>query len=339
MDWWLLTFFLGAILSLFLPLVPVLFQLFLLLLVGVTFFYYKRLRTSSGLLFGALWLLGHAYNYQHQMPIELEQIMQKKQTLMIEGKILSLNKLLDTVKVTKQQTQQGSLQNIKFNFKVSKVNDQVLAQDFIVRLNWRKASINLGQGQGLRLRVKLKPAHGLANLGSFNYQAWLKSKSIVATGYVVKNRKNTKDNIHLSTVTSLRQQLFNQYQTLVIKGGYHENMLKPLMFALAFGERSQLTPLHWQVLQKTGTGHLIAISGLHIGLVASGSYFAIMMLIRLLPLTKLNRLSGILRNNNSRYLAIFMSITFAVFYGFLAGFSLPTQRALVMLVIYWLTDY
>jgi len=65
MDWWLASFFLGAILSLFLPIVPDLFVLFLLLLLSVIFFSYrlnsaKPLRLSSGLFFGASWMLFNA---------------------------------------------------------------------------------------------------------------------------------------------------------------------------------------------------------------------------------------------------------------------------------------
>jgi len=364
MDWWLLTFFLGAILSLFLPIVPVLSQLFLLLLLAIVFFYHKRLRTSSGLLFGACWLLFNAYHYQHQIPTDLVNVIKDKQALIIEGQVLTLTTLSKEIKASEQQKKYDK--KVKFNFKVIKVNDHILTQDFIIRVNWNKATVDIGQGQSLKLKVKLKPAHGLANLGSFNYQAWLKSKGIVATGYVVNDRKHSHHNLLLSDSISLRQQLFNQYQDLFMQNKESEHPLRALMYALAFGERSQLMPEHWRVLRATGTGHLIAISGLHLGLVATGGYFIMMMLVRLLPLGllssqkfPLNKLSSstlasstlplkkiirlnhfvlnnALLNSNSRYIAIFFSIAITVFYGFLAGFSLPTQRALVMLITYWL---
>ena len=340
MDWWLLTFFLGAILSLFLPIVPVLFQLFLLLLLSIAFLYHKKLRSSSGLLFGVLWLLFNAYSYDQKIPGELVTAMQTKQVVIIEGQVMTLSPQINDNR-EKQAPQPSS--SYKFNFKVNKVNHKEVSEPFIVRLNGGKTLLSAAQGQVLALKVKLKPAHGLANLGSFNYQAWLKSKSIVATGYVVNKKENALKNSLILNSVSLRQKLFNQYQALLFDANLHEHALMPLILALAFGERSQLMSEHWEILQATGTGHLIAISGLHIGLVASGGYFFVMMLVRLLPIALFSQLSSQLSrkllNCNSRYSAIFFSISLALFYGFLAGFSLPTQRALVMLLIYWLARF
>jgi len=333
MDWWLLTFFLGAILSLFLPIVPVLFQLFLLLLAAMLFFSYKRLRTSSGLLFGMLWVLVNAFSYQQQVSHELKSAMHNKQTILVTGEVLTL------INLAAQKVNQE--QRYKFNFKVLKINQQHLSTPIIVRLNWDKSPVEVVQGQLLVLAVKLKPAHGLANIGGFNYQAWLKSKNIVATGYVLKDKKRTGklqiSNQIIADSLSIRQSLFNQYQAILTKHNLSENTLSPLMLALTFGERSQLSKAHWQVLQATGTGHLIAISGLHIGLLASASFIGIMLLFRLLPLQAFPKLSSTLQKENHRYLAIFISIFMAIFYSFLAGFSLPTQRALVMLLLYWFT--
>lgn len=61
-----------------------------------------------------------------------------------------------------------------------------------------------------------------------------------------------------------------------------------------------------------------------------------MLLIRVLPLNLYNHLSQF-QIINIRYFAIIVSLAGAVIYGYLAGFSLPTIRALLMLSIYWLT--
>ena len=365
MDWWLFTFFIGAILSLFLPIVPALFQLFLLLLLAIVFFGHQRLQTSSGLLFGGVWVLFNALSYQQQIPSDLGRLMSDRKAFVIEGQVLTLTNMKNEMQSGNHSMLNGGLSKplkkqqiplekthsksskktqskVKFNFKVTRVADQVLTDTLLIRLNWNKPPIRIGQGQWLRVNVKLKPAHGMANLGGFNYLAWLKSNNIAATGYVINDGKGVKNNSLIAEKLSLRQRLFNQYQFLFSYDTQQQPSLKPLMFALAFGSRSQLTPEHWQVLQATGTGHLIAISGLHIGLVASSGYIILMMLIRFLPLGwslqgRLTRISQCLQQSNSHYLAILSSMTVAVSYGFLAGFSLPTQRALVMLTIYWLT--
>ncbi len=335
MDWWLLTFFLGAILSLFLPEVPAISQLFLLLCLTIGFFLHKKLRLSSGLLLGSLWLLIQAYLYQSQLPNTLVDLMHNKQVFVVEGDVLSIQSK-SVVNATKdpQNKSQNTLvkeNNVinRFNFRVSKVNQQELDSPIIVRLSWKKATVAVAQGYKLSLNVKLKPAHGLLNIGSFNYLSWLRANNISATGYVVNPKKGQKNKVYVNQLvkqnSSVRQQLFNKYLRIA-----PEHELKPILMALAFGERSGLNASHWEILQATGTSHLIAISGLHIGLLASGVYLLMMLCIRYLPLTNPSWQSV-----NIRYFAIVASLLFAVVYAYLAGFSLPTQRALVMLLLYW----
>lgn len=354
MDWWLFTFFIGAIFSLFSPIVPAIFQLFCFLFLALFIFYYKPLRTSSGLLFGAIFVLFHGMDYQTKISDEITALMFSKKSMDIEGEVLNIQsfyvsnsekgnpnlkeKLANSQREISKFTQNQAL---KLNVKITHVHDVILEDPFIARVNWRKPEVAIFQGQTLKISVKLKPAHGLANLGSFSYQSWLKSQLISATGYVVKAKVdplNTENNNHLTKYhiqgeASFRQNLFNQYTAIL-----SEHQLAPLLLALAFGERSSLAKEHWDVLKATGTGHLIAISGLHIGLVASGSFFIVMFLVRLLPtkiFIKLWPKSPSFQQYNIRYIAIFFSMLSALIYGYLAGYSLPTQRALVMLSLYW----
>jgi competence protein ComEC len=327
MDWWLASFFLGAILSLFLPIVPDLFVLFLLLIVSIIFICLKRTRLSSGLLIGVTWMLFNAFNLQHSWQNNnLDAIELSKKTQVIQGTITSLHSIkaigsVDNAKFKKDK----EIQRVRFNMDVSHVNDKKLNSDMEIRLSWNKATFAIQQGQLVQVKVKIKPSHSLANIGGFNYKTWLNSKSIIATGYVVKGSENKliKSNI------TYRQQLFNHYQTLLPKAE-----LTSVLLALAFGSRAELNSTSWQVLQATGTSHLIAISGLHIGLVATGSYVLLMLLIRLLPLNNLSYITSF-QSFNIRYVAIGFSLLIALIYGYLAGFSLPTVRALVMLVIFW----
>ncbi|MEW6992697.1 DNA internalization-related competence protein ComEC/Rec2 [Colwelliaceae bacterium MEBiC 14330] len=347
MDWWLLTFFLGAILSLFLPEVPAIFQLIVLIFIAFGCFSHKVFRSSSGFLIGAAWMLLHAYCYQSQIPEEIVALMIAKQTLQIEGEVVSLQSKQtknsgDSAIVLSNKTQK---QTVRFNVKLDKINDYPLARPLYVRLSWKNAQFTIAQGHQLSLQVKLKPAHGLANLGSFHYASWLTANYIAASGYVVnpkshkrKHKQNTKldktqaafvikKNEVLLKNSTIRQQLYDQYISLI-----PSHQLSPILLALAFGERGLLGPAHWQTLQTTGTSHLIAISGLHIGLLASGVFYIMITLVRYLPIK-----TSKWQSYNAMYLAIFTSLVFATIYAYLAGFSLPTERALVMLLLFWLS--
>ncbi|WP_182440161.1 DNA internalization-related competence protein ComEC/Rec2 [Colwellia sp. RSH04] len=373
MDWWLFTFFLGAILSLFLPIVPALFQLFLLLLIAIVLYYFKISRFTSGLFFGACWILAFAGGYFYQIELsdlsrQVADAIKNRQAIVVKGNVVSLQAnqyrhlpALDNIAAT------TSVKNtkVKFNFEITDINDQVLNTPILARLNWNKPLFNVHQGQVLKLNVKLKPAHGLRNVGAFSYKRWLISKDIAFTGYVSnKVHKPKADsaseqtqqkrllNTHHTTQfiqqskkehsqyanevlvhkPSLRQQLFNHYQGMLNALNDETTFqFAPLLLALTFGERSTLTTEQWQTLQQSGIGHLIAISGLHIGLVASASYFIFLLFFRSVVVLPVN-----IQTINARYVAIIFSLLCALFYCFLAGFSIPTMRALVMLSMYWL---
>nr|MBL0709671.1 ComEC/Rec2 family competence protein [Colwellia sp.] len=350
MDWWLANFFLGSILSLFLPIVPDIFVLFSLLLLSIIFFFYsygsndrKPLRLSSGLLFGMSWMLFNAFEFQHKWQgNNLEAIELASKAHWLEGQVLSLqspqkqNDNGDHKKVA----QVTKYDRLRFNFNVTHINNydlnnhklkqQALAKEIKLRLSWKNPPFFLQQGQRVLLKVKFKPTHGLANQGGFSYQTWLNNNSISGTGYVI----NHKNNRLLNSKLSFRQQLFNDYKQLLSQylfsyppknthqqpyqnlpekppkqemSSSTEHELVPLLLALGFGSKAELNTELWQVLQATGTGHLVAISGLHIGLVATGSYFLFMLLIRILPLQYLPK-SDHLQVINSRYFAIGFSL-------------------------------
>jgi competence protein ComEC len=95
-----------------------------------------------------------------------------------------------------------------------------------------------------------------------------------------------------------------------------------LIKALSLGDRRALSREDWRIFSQTGTSHLIAISGLHIGLAAGWCWFLGQWFWR-----RSERLA--LRLPAQRAGAV-LGLLGAFAYAALAGFSLPTQRALVM---------
>jgi len=101
--------------------------------------------------------------------------------------------------------------------------------------------------------------------------------------------------------------------------------MKGIIIALAMGERQGIDSEQWRALTRTGTSHLVAISGLHIGLAAGGCYW-----VALFVWSRLGRLPLWLPAQQTAALA---GLIGAFAYAALAGFSLPTQRALIMVGI------
>lgn len=204
---------------------------------------------------------------------------------------------------------------VRFDFAVSKSNYHMPDK---IRISWFSPKQQINAGQYWQMTVKLKKPHGRLNPGGFDYERWLFMQNIGATGYV----RNSPEPVLLSTApiwqsfTAVRQTIANQLTDLL---GHSENI--GLIKALTIGERHEISKRQWDVFRKTGTIHLLAISGLHIGLISGLIFFLVFKIAVKLSVTSPQRLAAI------------SAVAVAVFYSALAGFSVPTQRSLIMLTI------
>lgn len=187
-----------------------------------------------------------------------------------------------------------------------------------LRITWYAPQVKLSAGQRWRLTVRLKQPHGTMNPGTFDYEQWLFVNGIGATGYVRKEPAPVLLDNGGGGLSTWRQHLADKLQAM-LNGGDYPGIIQ----ALVIGERHAITPEQWQLLRNTGTVHLMAISGLHIGLVAGLVYFVV---------AKLAASGGAMRIAPQN-MAAFAALSVAVLYAGLAGFSIPTVRALIMLAI------
>jgi len=193
-------------------------------------------------------------------------------------------------------------------------------------LSWYKTSPDLRVGQHWQLLVRLKRPHGFSNPGGFDYEAWLYQQGIDATGYVRDQPSFAALNYVLGQATGVSawiNQLREQLSLRIMQ--LSDSHQAGLITALLAGDRQYIEPDQWRVLTTTGTNHLMAISGLHIGLI-SGLIF--WLTNRLWP-----RIPKAALYIASPRIAAVCALIAAVAYAALAGFSLPTQRAVIMIAI------
>jgi competence protein ComEC len=189
-----------------------------------------------------------------------------------------------------------------------------------VRLSWYRPPPELGVGQRWSLTVRLKRPHGFHNPGGFDYEGWLFQRGIQATGYV----RERGDNRLLGQARGYGLQRLREHLAAHIDGAAAGYAHAGIVTALAVGLRDRLTQEEWGVLRATGTAHLMAISGLHIGLVAGLAFFIGRRLWSLSATAVLRVPAPVV--------GAWTAILVATLYAALAGFSVPTQRALVMVV-------
>lgn len=190
-----------------------------------------------------------------------------------------------------------------------------------VRLSWYRQVPSLEPGQRWRLTARLKPPHGFANPGGFDYERWLFTQGVDATGYV-RAKEPTE-------LIATQRWLYWVDRMRQLVGDHIDGLLRDraagLVRALVIGDRSGLGDAEWEVLTRTGTNHLIAISGLHVGMVATFAFFLIRWLV-----TRSVRLC--LQVSAPRVAALGAFAT-AFLYSGLAGFAISTQRALIMIAV------
>ena len=189
-----------------------------------------------------------------------------------------------------------------------------------LRLSWYYPDQPIKAGQHWAFAVKLKRPHGSLNPGGFDYEQWLFTEGIGATGYVRPSSKPVllgRDPAWTS-IAVWRQNITDRLSQIL-----SDRPNIALIKALAIGDGDSITQNQWDVFRKTGTTHLVVISGSHVGLVAGLVYFLVL---------KMWAWTGLLAWSPQRVAAVAAMLA-AVFYAGLAGFSVPAQRSVIMLAI------
>lgn len=245
-------------------------------------------------------------------------------------------------------------QGVRFNFLVEKyhVNDATASIDVAtfdkfprrLALGWFDhpsnpiAAADLRPGQRWQLTVRLKRPHGNANPYGFDYEVWLLEQGIRATGSV-RNITASATESAGSVSNQLQQESVWSLHNLNQRARYHlrEKIMSTLgeatyagvIAALVIGDQRDIAQSDWQIFNRTGIGHLISISGLHITMIAGifaslmyylwrHSFFTQAQLPLRLPAPKVAAIAGVVG---------------AFIYVALAGFGVPAQRTLWMLTV------
>src|SRR5450830_214899 len=193
-------------------------------------------------------------------------------------------------------------------------------------------------GERWQLTVRLKRAHGNANPHGFDYEVWMLERQLRATGSVrpdqqlpVKNQRLDAFVWSPSSAVAYARNWLRARIVAALPGQPYAGVI----VALVVGDQRAIERDDWTIFTRTGVGHLVAISGLHIAMVAGlfaalvsflwrRSFFTGAQLPLLLPAPKVAVLAG---------------LAAAFGYAVLAGWGIPAQRTFYMLAVvglsYW----
>jgi len=223
----------------------------------------------------------------------------------------------------------GTTPGMRFAFDVERGAEPLPAR---ILLSWREAPTDLRPGQRYTFDVRLRRPRGLANPHGLDYAYWLLAHGYGATGHVAAVR----DGPALPASTRFG------WRVEAARAAIRDRMYAALpgdarfgavLVALAIGDQRGIRAEDWRLFARTGTGHLVAISGLHIGLVAGLAGGLVYWLWRH-SLGFGHRLRRPLPLRlPARKAALVAMVVTACAYGLLAGMQVPAQRTLAMLMV------
>ena len=187
-----------------------------------------------------------------------------------------------------------------------------------LRVSWYEPPVEIRLGDIWQLELRLHRPRGNSNPGAFDYESWLLTERIGATGYVVNGSRNhLLRSTRLSGIERLRQHVVDRMTTLIPDSRHAATLA-----AISVGARHLITPEQWARYSRSGTSHLMAISGLHVGLAAAGGYILASVI------------GGLLRFGGNLHVAATITATIvASCYTMCSGAGVPALRASLMIAI------
>jgi competence protein ComEC len=230
-------------------------------------------------------------------------------------------------------------QGVRFNFSVEEIltgGSRKATVPSKIALSWYGGfgkgggmAVDVQPGERWTLNVRLKRPHGNANPHGFDYEVWLLEQGVRATGYVrasdrlpIKNERVDAFVLTFGNVVERARAKLREHILASLPGKPYAGVI----VALVIGDQRAIPQSDWEVFNRTGIGHLISISGLHITMIAGlfaslvfvlwrRSFFTNAQLPLHLPAQKAAAAAGALA---------------ALVYVLLAGSGVPAQRTLIM---------
>jgi competence protein ComEC len=223
---------------------------------------------------------------------------------------------------------------VRFEFDIERVITPNVRVPSRVLLGWYNGNTAVQPGERWAFTVRLKRPHGAMNPGGFDFEAWMLERNLRASGYV---RAGRNDPLPVRTQTMVWQPRYAIERARsalrdLLQPQLAEKRYGGVLLALVLGDQRAIADADWTLFNRTGIGHLVSISGLHITMIASLAGLLVGALWRRSP--------ALLAWTAAQTAAVLAGLTAAFLYALLAGWGVPAQRTVVMLAtvsIAWLS--
>jgi competence protein ComEC len=260
----------------------------------------RQLRPAALVLLACCWAL---HNFHSRLADQLDPAL-ANQLVAIEGYVSSVPA--------------GDDQFVRFRFRPDpEYRRQGLPPVLLV--SWYRDHPDISVGEHWELELKVKPPWGGVNFQGADKERWLFAQGLGGLGTVRNGQLLAPASGYRFAINSVREKLLKMIAERVSDGRQ-----RAVIQALATADRSGLSQAERALLNATGTSHLLAISGLHIGLAAAGGMWLARAILLFLPFSGLGRVT--------LPVTVSAGLLTALCYAALAGFGIPTLRSALMLL-------
>lgn len=210
----------------------------------------------------------------------------------------------------------------RFEFQVERTLEPDARVPARVWLAWFDAYAPPQPGQRWAFTVRLKRPHGPFNPHGFDLEAWMLERGLRATGAVRPVPAPRLLDAFVSTPSTVVERVraaLRERLAVLTEGWRYGGVL----IALVLGDQRAIAAADWSVFNRSGIAHLVAISGLHITMIAGLAALTVGALWRRVP--------ALLARAPAQSAAALAAVVTALAYCLLAGWGVPAQRTFFML--------
>lgn len=193
-----------------------------------------------------------------------------------------------------------------------------------IRLTVSGNDPRLSEGDRIVFKGRITPIRNFNNPGGFDYQRYMAFKNVWGSAYVSANKLIRVERKTEKGIGAVIANARSQISHLIDRAGDKEQ--KGVLKALIVGDRNGISVELRKAFNRVGAGHLLAISGLHIGIIAAVSFFIFRWI--------LSHIGFFLSHAWTKKGAVLLSAVPVVIYGLLSGMSPSAQRAVIMVMVF-----
>ena len=282
-----------------------LFSVIILLMLISIISFVKQWNTTTALLFLIIFLIGILNYNLNSNPIGANHIV----NFIEDKKLTIICTVLDKEYYLNQE-------KISLKVKVSQIEreDYSIKTQGLILVNTYLGNCPYEYGDVLKIKGKLERPIKQKNFGEFDYESYLAREKIFTYLNIWQERDILKIGENdLNLLVSFSLSARNKIKEIT------EQTLPPpynyLLIGMLLGEKSFILPHLKEVFTEAGVMHILAVSGLHVGIIA-------MALLALLSMLKL-----------PKKLKLFTLILILIMYASITGFRPSVLRATIMFIL------